>query len=814
MPFTERFIQLAVSVENQPAGYVGLITTNTFMKREFGKKLIEDYLSLRDLTHVIDTSNAHIPGHGTPTVIMFARHRPPVGAMLRAVLSILKESVEPKDPALGQVWTSIITLLDRPGSRNEFVSVSDMPRETLAKHPWSLQGGGANDLKKQIEDWSTSSVTGLGADLGFLVITGEDNCLLLERHVTERNRLRHIRAMGDGECVRDWVCQTDMVALWPNSTSGERLPVSEIADHLSYLWPYRASLKGRKAFGIPVEKKGIPWWALREVYSSRLDRPLTITFAFVATHNHFILGRDDTVFKQSAPIIKLPVDADEDAHLGLLGLLNSSTACFWMKQVLHDKGGGGIGGGIASEKWEKFYEHTGTAMQKFPLPESRPLELSKQLDQLARVRAASLPSALAARLPLIRNVLNQAREQAESLLAQMIATQEELDWWCYRAYSLIDADLCCAGTPPELKLGERAFEIVMARKMETGELETTWFERHGSTPITTLPAHWPADYAELVQRRIEVVVSHPWIGLLEKPECKRRWNQPSWEELEQAALQSWLLDRLESRAYWPDGALRSVDELVASAERDADFMAVAALYAGQEGFDLRPLLLKLLAEESAPALKVLRYTDSGLRKRADWEQTWKLQRQEDAIDAAVMREQPRQTGESDAEWDARLKPDQARLKREQVGDIPAPPKYTSADFVNNTVRRLRGDLDVPKERFITVPKGDAPGEWLYGWAGWNPVRRVQAIAGTYTAAESRQGWPVPQLIPLLAALAEELPWVLQWHNEVDPEFGVRLGDFFREQLGRDLHKHGLTKEDLANWRPEAAGRGRRRRAQA
>ena len=48
------------------------------MKREFGKKLIEEYLARPiDLTHVIDTSGAYIPGHGTPTVILFGRNRQP-----------------------------------------------------------------------------------------------------------------------------------------------------------------------------------------------------------------------------------------------------------------------------------------------------------------------------------------------------------------------------------------------------------------------------------------------------------------------------------------------------------------------------------------------------------------------------------------------------------------------------------------------------------------------------------------------------------------------------------------------------------------
>ena len=65
-PFTERFFELALTGSNgQTAGFVGLITTNSFMKREFGSKLIEQVLPRLDLTHVIDTSGAYIPGHGT-----------------------------------------------------------------------------------------------------------------------------------------------------------------------------------------------------------------------------------------------------------------------------------------------------------------------------------------------------------------------------------------------------------------------------------------------------------------------------------------------------------------------------------------------------------------------------------------------------------------------------------------------------------------------------------------------------------------------------------------------------------------------------
>ena len=47
----------------------------------------------------------------------------------------------------------------------------------------------------------------------------------------------------------------------------------------------------------------------------------------------------------------------------------------------------------------------------------------------------------------------------------------------------------------------------LARRVAAGEEDTAWFDRHGSTPITEIPAHWPADYRELVQRRIDVIES-------------------------------------------------------------------------------------------------------------------------------------------------------------------------------------------------------------------------------------------------------------------------------------------------------------------
>ncbi len=58
------------------------------MKREFGKKLIESFFPTVDLTHVIDTSGAYIPGHGTPTTILFGRHREAVASTARGGITL------------------------------------------------------------------------------------------------------------------------------------------------------------------------------------------------------------------------------------------------------------------------------------------------------------------------------------------------------------------------------------------------------------------------------------------------------------------------------------------------------------------------------------------------------------------------------------------------------------------------------------------------------------------------------------------------------------------------------------------------------
>ena len=764
-PFTERFFDLAISSTHlERAGFVGLIVANSFVKREFGKKLIEEVLPRIDLSHVIDTSSTYIPGHTTPTVIIFGRNRRPVSDKIRTVRVTTGAPEIPQIPSEGEVWKAITEHTDVVGFTSKFIEVEDTPRTVLARHPWLLGGGGAADLKETIDANSELRLGEVASEMGFGAVTREDDAYIMPLSATQRLGVepRFVRQIVVGQDVRDFLITCGNHAIWPYEGATLDAESSQAVEHL--LWPYRIMLRSRVAYGQSQMERGLAWFEYSMFFRQRFAVPLTISFAFIATHNNFVLDLGGKIFNRTAPVIKLPRENDLDDHLALLGSLNSSVGCFWMKQVMMDKGGGGVGGGLKSEYWDRLFEFTSTNLARFPLPVEYPMDIVRPLNAEAQQLAANIPSATAPRGTPTQSALEAAFRAATAARARMITLQEELDWRCYRIYGLLD-DTPEHPDPPPVQLGQRAFEIVMARQMAVGTLETAWFTRHRSTPITELPAHWSEDYRAIVERRIELIETNPTIGLIERPEYKRRWSMDPWEDMERDALRIWLLDRLEDPRYWPptDPVLTSTRALADATRHDADFLSVAALYAGHDRFDLEALVAELVAKEAVPFLSVLRYGETGLRKRADWEATWDKQRAEDAIDAdlasqrddflraAWTRANPRGPEESADAYAARMEAglhdpaighaadiviaaEAKRRKQAEIGTIPVPPKYKTADFRSSDFWRLRGGLDVPKERFVSFPHcaRDADGSLPVLWAGYDHLARAKAIAAWYT----------------------------------------------------------------------------------
>nr|WP_031507533.1 hypothetical protein [Streptomyces megasporus] len=228
----------------------------------------------------------------------------------------------------------------------------------------------------------------------------------------------------------------------------------------------------------------------------------------------------------------------------------------------------------------------------------------------------------------------------------------------------------------------------------------------------------------------------------------------------------------------------TVNYLASQLSSDADFTSVAALYAadhlGKPDLPLAQILSEVIADEHVPYLAAMRYKDSGLRKRAQWEQVWEQQREED------------RTGR--------------RL------DIPVPPKYTSADFARSSYWSNRGKLDVPKERFVSYPETapDSDSTLMLGWAGWDHKDRAQALFELIDARTKRDGWGTDRIVPLLAGLHEIMPWLRQWHGEYDDEWEGSPAEELEAEYENLLRRHQVGVQELEAWRPVKKPRGGRR----
>jgi hypothetical protein len=186
-PFTERFFELALP---------GAMAARRLRRVDHRQLLHETRVrqqadragaAAAGLSHVIDTSGAYIPGHGTPTVILFGRHRAPVGDGVRTVMGIKGEPSTPDDYAKGLVWSPIVGQIDRAQSESEFVSVSRHAEGDVCQASHGALVGAERPTSRRPLTQPESRASGGPLAMGFFGISAadEDGWLTL-------------RAYGDG----------------------------------------------------------------------------------------------------------------------------------------------------------------------------------------------------------------------------------------------------------------------------------------------------------------------------------------------------------------------------------------------------------------------------------------------------------------------------------------------------------------------------------------------------------------------------------------------------------------------------------------
>ncbi|MBI2893935.1 MAG: BREX-2 system adenine-specific DNA-methyltransferase PglX [Deltaproteobacteria bacterium] len=775
-PFTERALQLT-----KHSGRVGLIVANNFMRRDFGRPLIERVLASVDLELVVDTSHARIQDHGTPTAMLFARCQPPTSLTVRVVMGRRDEGDAPVGAGQGAVWSSIVEWWHKAGFENEFLSVADVPRATLAKYPWSLGGGGAEQLKRRLDEVARRRLGEECADIGRTTVCGGDAVFMLSPgEARRRGACQLVVALAVGEVVRDWAIDPQEFALYPYQSMGGDPTGSDHPAVFRHFWPFRTFLRGRTVFGRTPEQRGKAWYEHLEHYADRLLTPLAIGFAFVATHNHFALDRGGILFNRTSPAIKLAANSTADDHLALVSFLNSSTACFWMKQVFQPRSHAGQKHHPDPERCA--YEFTVNGMAQVPIPKnesfrSQLVALGSIADESMRGRGAVLaPNYWAFSLGSRAELASRLEERwkvADHLRQRAIFAQEELDWLSYHLFGLVPTWLRApAGGSGTLPRGQRAFERALGHRS---------FVRQGGRllppsegEVETGPTSLPEAYADVTARRQATIASNDDIALIETYLYKRLWRDTEdnvsesvfRERHDRGQLRAWLADRVESVVERAGGPI-PIAKMVVALQDDREFLAVSEVLEKRAAFDILRLVSSLVNEAFVPNHALHIYTDSGLKKRAAWEETWRLQRLED--------------------------------EGQRIENIPVPPKYSqgsrgkSKDFLRNEYWQLRGSLDVPKERFIafTEMPGRSAGEILYGWAGWTPVERVKALLALDEICED-EGHSLGDRIALLDSAWRLLPDVIR----DDPATGARLKAELQALVGPD----GPAKVLLDEWK--------------
>lgn len=786
-PFTERFFDLGVE-----GGFVGLINSNAWTKRDFGKALIQKVLPRLDVQKVVDTSGCYIPGHGTPTLLLFGRHRNASEAGVVAVLGKRGERDVPVDPATAPVWSEIVSSHSKVGYEGTHISVEEIAREDLARHPWVLSGGGSRSFLKLLESTTPKKLAHLVDGIGFSVNIGEDEAFMRPRwSVADLPASLFVT----GDVIRDWEAQATSAVLRPFRWSD--LEVEAGPEIKNALWPWKRLLEVRIVSGSTTMLQAKrEWFDLLRLARAKHRTPLLLAYGEISTHNHFVLNRDRTLFDKTAQVFKLKSDATEEQYESLLGYLNSSTVGFWGRLNFFQKGGDQVGAGARLSKtpWQDRLQRAGNVLQQLPVPKAESMraklhEVVLAAEEAVKQTAEQAPEGVVATTLASRPTLAALRDARTKSLAErarlrgiLVSLQEEMDWRVYGLFGLLtleapSVDVVRVPVEPN----HRPFEVRLAREVATDISASEWFRVHKREA----PKGVGGPLADLYQQRLRLLDDAEYgkqLRLLETPETKRRWSPPDDQKAFSDAVRMWLLGRIQAGFRdQPQPELRTARQLALELGREPAVAAAHELLTEESGLELVKLVSDLVDSEGVPFLAGYRYAETGMEKRASWEGTWRLQRLED---------------------EGKLEPELDRLK---LKSNPVPDKYGPKDFLRH-YWGLRGKLDVPKERFVSIPGGNTDEDTtpLVGWAGWNHLQVAQALSGLYQRRKTEDGWTKERLVPLLAGIDERVPWLLQWHNEIDPAYGTKLGEFFRDFVAGEAHSLGVAVGDLRTWTPPAA----------
>ncbi|MDO8578011.1 MAG: hypothetical protein Q7R50_02400 [Dehalococcoidales bacterium] len=534
----------------RPGGQLGFIVSNAFAKREFGKPLVEDFFPTVEVQKIVDCSGLMFPGHGTPTCIVFGQNEKPAENSNIQIAAIRPGGGDLRTiPEESPLWHTLEAHHDQSGYIDDRISVSSRPRTEMAKWPWNFDS--SSQSTKMLIDNSSLLLSEVVNGVGYSVLTKSDDIFFLPAHTARIFRIEGqvLQAVNVGDEIRNWSYRDTFVAIFPYDSDFRAIKINEYPNVKKFLLPFRSKLESVITFGQTKQEAGRQWFEYFCPYEERHKIQTTIAFSDITTHNHFVTFTIHRLFKDTAPMVILK--NKEDSNL-LSGLLNSSSALFWFKQVCFSK--------RESEEGAKdtYFEFAGGKVQQLPVPDTIAdamrgnisentkclismayacWKCGHQLPALTMKKIfekpgdgyydwdAKLPGNIVPDSRLgqpfqtakeLKTAFSYACDIREQLRNGMIALQEEMDWLVYDAYGLLPANSKAVGrvtTPSPLAREQRPFALWQES------------EENFDKAISLIPTEWSTERNLLWSERLSAISENEHIRRIEQPEYKRRWDE-------------------------------------------------------------------------------------------------------------------------------------------------------------------------------------------------------------------------------------------------------------------------------------------------
>lgn len=554
-PFFQRSFGLLTT-----GGHLGFIVSNAFAKREFGKPLVEDFFPTVELQKIVDCSGLMFPGHGTPTCIVFGCNRKPAPDSKIRIVATLPGGGDLKTvPENSSLWATIEKHHDQAGYSDARIMVVDQPRSEMMKWPWNLSVD-AEPARQIIEAGHKQLQEFLDGSTGVLLYTGADEIYVIEPDLARRQQIppKFLRAYTTGEDIRDWEYDSPAVAIWPYIKHQEPAKFNKSDGAYRWLLQFKDHLSHRIAFGQTPEQRGLAWYDYSIVVWSKQGKSRLLAYPNIATHAHFVLDTHQTLFKEKAPVLLFSPDWKDDDYHVITGALNSSACLFWLKQVCFNKGAG-------DEEEKDRFEYQGNKLEQLPIPAALlgSGALRDRLTALSRAcweRGQLLPSLAFKKL---FEMPGEAYYEWNSSLAGWVKPRADLRGF-QNLEGLIQARDAAIAERERLRremialqeemdwLVYAAYGLLPTDHPAVGNVMNPESLSLGERPFElkrdnkAIPESWPAERRSLWQARLDAIKANEHIRRIEQPVYKRRWYRKQDDAHEfRHAFEWWLMEMAE-----------------------------------------------------------------------------------------------------------------------------------------------------------------------------------------------------------------------------------------------------------------------------